>query len=39
MDPEGRLHPVAELSPKSALFDELLANESHIPIIQPSAYP
>src|SRR5690348_14197521 len=39
MDPEGVFHPASKLRPRGRDFDEFLANETHIPIIPPVAFP
>ena len=39
MDPEGRYHPHAELNPTGPMYDEFVANETHMPIIMPTSYP
>ena len=39
MDPEGRVHPWAELNPNGPGYNEFIVNETHIPIVPPSAYP
>jgi len=38
-DAEGRYHPWGELNPKSSLFNESLANATHIPIDPPTEFP
>lgn len=39
MDPEGFFHPAGKVSPKSPSFDELIANETHLPIVPPTTFP
>jgi hypothetical protein len=39
MDPEGYYHSRSRLNPTSPVFDEFLANETHIPIIPPAIFP
>jgi hypothetical protein len=39
MDPEGNLHPQRNVKPSSPAFDELIANETHIPILRPLNFP
>jgi hypothetical protein len=39
MDDEGRLHPRGRVRPRSHLFDEIIANATHIPIVPPASFP
>ena len=39
MDAQGRLHPAGVVNPASRLFYEVLANETHIPIVPPAFFP
>jgi hypothetical protein len=39
MDPQGRLHPARKVRPRSPHFDEVIANETHIPIAPPPTFP
>jgi hypothetical protein len=39
MDPSGLYHPRSKLNPRGPDFDELIVNETHIPIIPPARFP
>jgi hypothetical protein len=39
MDPLGRLQPASRVRPGSPHFDEIIANETHIPVTPPASYP
>ncbi len=39
LDPSGRVHAAAKVSPGSPEFDEFIANETHIPLTPPGAFP
>src|SRR5262249_9546967 len=39
MDPYGNYHPPRRVKPGGPYFDEVIANETHIPIVIPIVYP
>ena len=39
MDPQGVFHPAGKVLPGSPLFDEFVANETHIPLTPPAEFP
>jgi hypothetical protein len=39
MDAQGRMHQRGKVRPRSHLFDEGIANETHVPIVPPTSYP
>jgi hypothetical protein len=39
IDPSGDFHPLKKLVAGKPAFDEFLANETHIPIVPPAAFP
>ncbi len=39
MDPMGHFQPRSKFNPNGPYFDEFIVNETHIPIIPPTAYP
>lgn len=39
MDSQGTLHPASAVVPGSPLFDEFIANETHIPLVRPARFP
>jgi hypothetical protein len=39
MDAEGRFHHRSAFRPNNPSFDEVVVNETHVPIVPPATYP